>query len=254
MKTIVVTGGGSGIGRATCVALAADKEISLIIVGRKEETLRETLKMLPRQGQHRIAKLDIRDKAQWKYFFNSINKEILNLTGVFANAGSGGENHYADTDRWDEIISINLSGTYTTIMECLPFLQQSTEDYRNIVITSSCLARFGVPNYTAYCASKAGLLGLTRALAVQLASHKILVNAICPGWVETEMAKAGIQKLANKSSIDYETSFAQQMSFVPLNKISQPEEIASFVKYLMSNEQTSITGQAIDINNGSYMN
>ncbi|MBL7942010.1 MAG: SDR family oxidoreductase, partial [Flavobacteriales bacterium] len=116
-----------------------------------------------------------------------------------------------------------------------------------------CLARFGVPNYTAYCTAKTGLLGLTRSLAVELSSERILVNAICPGWVETEMARTGIQKLADRDGISYQESFDRQMSFVPTGKISSPDEIASLVHFLLTNQQTSITGQGIDINNGSFM-
>ena len=172
---------------------------------------------------------------------------------VFANAGVGGENTYGENDRWNEIIQINLTGTYNTIMECYPYVQRSQEKFRHILITSSCLARFGVPNYTAYCTAKTGLLGLTRSLAVQWAREYILVNAITPGWVETEMAKAGIQLLANRSGASYEESFKEQMGYVPTGRISQPEEIAAFVEFMFSGNQNSITGQALDINNGSYM-
>jgi NAD(P)-dependent dehydrogenase (short-subunit alcohol dehydrogenase family) len=138
-------------------------------------------------------------------------------------------------------------------MECYPYVQRSQEKFRHILITSSCLARFGVPNYTAYCTAKTGLLGLTRSLAVQWAREYILVNAITPGWVETEMAKAGIQLLANRSGASYEESFNEQMGYVPTVRISQPEEIAAFVEFMFSGNQNSITGQALDINNGSYM-
>jgi NAD(P)-dependent dehydrogenase (short-subunit alcohol dehydrogenase family) len=213
----------------------------------------ETLDLLPNKAMHKVAALDVRHPIQWQNFFKTINAQDLNLCGVFANAGIGGENHYGENDRWEEIISINLTGTYVTIMECMPYLKVATDAYKHVVITSSCLARFGVPNYTAYCTAKTGLLGLTRSMALQFATERILINAICPGWVETEMAKAGIQKLADRQGVEYDKSFAEQMSYVPLNKISQPKEIASFVKFLMSNEQTSITGQALDINNGSFM-
>ncbi len=179
--------------------------------------------------------------------------QITELNAIFANAGVGGENHFGENDRWEEIISTNLTGTYLTIEYLLPLLRNSPQHYKNIVITSSCLARFGVPRYTAYCTAKTGLLGLTRSLAVELAEEKILVNAICPGWVETDMAMAGIQLLADKSEKALEEEIIQQKSFVPLNKFSQPMEIAQWVEFLMSEKQTSMTGQAIDINNGSFM-
>ena len=252
MKTFLVTGAGSGIGRATAQVLAANGDVELILVGRNEKALNATKDLLP-SGNHRIASLDIREKAEWRDFFSEENNKPANLCGIFANAGIGGENHYGDEDRWDEIISINLKGTYVTIMECLPWLKQSQEAFRHVVITSSCLGRFGVPNYTAYCTAKTGLLGLTRSLALQLASDKILVNAICPGWVDTEMARAGIQKLADRNNQSYEVGFVEQMSYVPLNRISAPSEIGEMVNFLLSGKQNSMTGQGIDINNGSFM-
>lgn len=90
-------------------------------------------------------------------------------------------------------------------------------------------------------------------MALQFAANRILVNAICPGWVETEMAKGSIQRIADRTGQHYEQAFQEQMGYVPLQRISQPAEIARMVKFLFSNEQTSMTGQGIDINNGSVM-
>jgi len=253
MKTFVITGAGSGIGRATAIVLSKLPDVRLILISRTLSNLNETQTLLDKNARHISLAIDVRDGKAWRKALAEINASELNITGVFANAGVGGENKYGDNDRWEEIISINLTGTYTTIEELLPYLKKSNEKFRNIVITSSCLARFGVPRYTAYCTAKAGLLGLTKSLAVEHASDNILVNAICPGWVETEMAKAGIKKLADLDNVSYEEGFKEQMSYVPLNRISQPEEIANLIKFLLTNEQTSITGQGIDINNGSFM-
>ncbi|MBX7050748.1 MAG: SDR family oxidoreductase [Flavobacteriales bacterium] len=253
MKTIVVTGAGSGMGRATAQLLSENHEHRIVLVGRRKALLEETLSMMKHPDQHFVLDMDIRNGDSWKTALHQIGAEKLNISAVFANAGIGGENHYGKDDRWHEIISTNLDGTYVTIMELLPYLKNSNEAFKHIVITSSCLARFGVPNYTAYCTAKTGLLGLTKSLAVQYATDQILVNAICPGWVETEMAKAGIQKLADRGHKSYQESFDEQMSYVPLNRISQPREIAELVSFLISDRQTSMTGQGIDINNGSYM-
>ena len=252
-KTYVITGAGSGMGRATAELLSQNKDVKLLLIGRTHATLEETHSMLANPENHTIAAIDIRNAASWQQTIAANFSESTQLCGVFANAGVGGENHYGTEDRWEEIISINLTGTYVTIMELLPFLKKSNDPFKHIVITSSCLARFGVPNYTGYCTAKTGLLGLTRSLSVQLASDHILVNALCPGWVETEMAKAGIQRLADRGGESYNAEFDRQMSYVPLGRISQPEEIARMVAFLFSNQQTSITGQGIDINNGSYM-
>ena len=122
-----------------------------------------------------------------------------------------------------------------------------------MVVISSCLARFGVPGYTGYCASKAGLLGLVRALALELASEQIQVNAICPGWVETDMAREGLQMMANELQMSYDEAYSQAMSAVPLGFMNQPQDIAGMVSWLISTDARGVTGQSLDINAGSWM-
>ena len=125
--------------------------------------------------------------------------------------------------------------------------------FKKIVILSSILARLGVPGYSAYCASKAGLLGLNRSLAIELAQDKILINALCPGWVNTDMAHEGLQAFSEALKISKEDAHKKAMADVPLGKMSEPEEIAQLTAFLISDAQTSITGQTLDINNGAMM-
>ncbi len=241
------------MGSATAEALAKHDDLHLVLIGRRADKLEDVRKLLPNPDQHVALPVDISDKAALHEALLSIRPEGRDIFALFANAGVGGENHYGENDRWSEILDINLTGTYNSIMETLPYLRQSKQPFRHILMTSSCLARFGVPNYTAYCTSKAGLLGLTRALAVELASDQILVNALCPGWVETEMARAGIQKLADRAGEAYQSAYNEQMGYVPLGRMSLPEEVAKFVDFMFSGAQVSMTGQGIDINNGSWM-
>jgi NAD(P)-dependent dehydrogenase (short-subunit alcohol dehydrogenase family) len=252
MKTYIVTGAGSGMGQAAAVALSQQSDTRVILIGRREEMLLATRSKM-HEGPHAHYSLDLRDANRLRAALASDPVSGSGLDGIFANAGVGGENHYGESDRWDEIIGINLTGTYHSIMESLPYLRKSPSPFRHILITSSCLARFGVPRYTAYCTSKTGLLGLTRSLAVELAPERILVNALCPGWVNTEMARAGIALIAAHEREDYDKEVARQQALVPLGRFSEPEEIAETVLFLFSNRQTSMTGQAIDINNGSFM-
>ena len=142
MKTIIITGAGSGIGKATAIEISKVNDVRLVLVGRRQLALEETQSQCDRAQDHHVLQMDIRDKLAWRRFFSEQNELCENICGIFANAGEGGENHYGEADRWDELLSINLTGTYTTIMELLPFLEKAKEKFRQIAITSSCLGRF----------------------------------------------------------------------------------------------------------------
>jgi NAD(P)-dependent dehydrogenase (short-subunit alcohol dehydrogenase family) len=244
----LITGAGSGIGRAIAIEIAKNGN-TCFLLGRNENNLKETLSLLT-NGNHTIFVADIANENSLKNIAQQ-NADLV-LDGIIANAGVGGENNFGENDRWDEIIGTNLTGTYSTVQYFLDPLKRSKNNYKQIVITASVLARLGVANYSAYCSSKAGLLGLMRSWAVQYAPDNILVNAICPGWVNTDMAQNGLQGIADGIGIAKNEFYDIAMQSVPLKKMSEPEEIAALVYYLLN--QQSITGQAIDINGGAVMN
>lgn len=244
----LISGAGSGIGRAIALKLAGQGH-ECYLLGRNRENLKATLELLP-NGPHQILVADIRNKAEMQALVDAHND--LELDGIIANAGIGGENNFGPGDRWHQILETNMTGTYYTVQYFLPALKRSKGRYKQIVITSSVLARLGVANYSAYCASKAGLLGLMRSWAVEYAPENILVNAICPGWVDTDMAQDGLQGIADGIGISKAAFYDIAMQSVPLRKMSEPEEIADLVYYLL--QQQSMTGQAIDINGGAVMN
>jgi NAD(P)-dependent dehydrogenase (short-subunit alcohol dehydrogenase family) len=249
-KRVLITGAGTGIGRSIASTLA-DQEFSLILCGRNLDKLEKTKSNLKNPASHATHSCDIRKIGDVQSALEKNNVE--SLYGLVANAGIGGENTYGENDRWREVIETNLTGTYQTVQECLPYLKKDAAPFKKVVILSSILARLGVPGYSAYCASKAGLLGLTRSLAAEYSGDKILVNALCPGWVNTEMAQEGIEGFADALKITKEQAYQEAMKQVPLGKMSEPEEIAQFIGYLLSEQQSSLTGQTIDINNGALM-
>jgi NAD(P)-dependent dehydrogenase (short-subunit alcohol dehydrogenase family) len=244
----LITGAGSGIGRAIAIHLAAQGH-TCFLMGRNEVNLNETFRLL-KVGTHKIFCADVSNQTSLNTIV--IENHNLVLDGIIANAGIGGENTFGENDRWNEIIQTNLTGTYLTVQNFLSALMKSESKSKQIIITSSVLARLGVANYPAYCASKAGLLGLMRSWAVQYAPNNILVNAICPGWVNTDMAQSGLQGIADSIGITKNEFYDIAMQSVPLKKMSDPAEIAALVYYLLN--QTSITGQALDINGGAIMN
>ena len=245
---IAVTGAGSGIGRSIAKVLA-ERGYSLILLGRNLDNLQSTKGLLKNSEQHQCQTCNIRNSAEIKRSLEN----VPSLYGLIANAGIGGENQFGDQDRWGEIIDTNLTGTYQTIQACLPLIKKDRAPFKKIIIISSILARLGVPGYSAYCASKAGLLGLTRSLAAEHSGDGILINALCPGWVNTEMAQEGLQGFADALDISKDQAYKEAMKPVPLGKMSQPEEVAKLVAFLVSEEQTSFTGQTLDINNGALM-
>lgn len=247
MRTYVITGAGSGIGRAITKQLANEGH-SCILIGRNKSALKQTMTGL--EGDHQILTADIRSLRELKGIAAELEQTAID--GIMANAGIGGENHWGSSDRWSEIVDTNLTGTYNVVNTLLPNLKRSEAPFRHIIITSSVLARLGVANYSAYCASKAGLLGLMRSWAVEHAPENILVNAVCPGWVDTEMSVEGMSGIAKGLGITRQEFFDIAMQSVPLRKMSQPEEVAQLISYLL--KQHSITGQTIDINNGAVMN
>jgi NAD(P)-dependent dehydrogenase (short-subunit alcohol dehydrogenase family) len=246
-KTYLISGAGSGIGLAMAQKLAAGGD-TCILLGRNLEKLQKVVAKLP--GNHTAFQADVRSVSDLQAVANLLEGQALH--GIIANAGVGGENYWGPEDRWSEIVDTNLTGTYQLVQTFLPNFALAKSTYTHIVITSSVLARLGVANYSAYCASKAGLLGLMRSWAVQFAPQHILVNAICPGWVNTSMAQEGLQGIADGLGMSKAEFYDIAMQSVPLKKMSEPEEIANLVSYLVNQE--SITGQSIDINCGSVMN
>ena len=246
-KTYLISGAGSGIGRAIAQKLSNDGH-TCILLGRNAENLQQTLAALS-PGKQLLFSADITDKESLGQVAAQLNNTAID--GLVANSGLGGENQWGEHDRWDAIINTNLTGTYNFVNTFLPNLRKAVSGGQ-ILITSSVLARLGVANYSAYCASKAGLLGLMRSWAVQFAPENILVNAICPGWVDTDMAQQGLQGIADGIGITKQEFYNIAMQSVPLRRMSKPEEIADLVAYLLG--QASITGQAIDINCGAVMN
>jgi NAD(P)-dependent dehydrogenase (short-subunit alcohol dehydrogenase family) len=195
-----------------------------------------------------IARCDVRSDEDVARAFEKAAAENGPVHVLVANAGLGGPNDSGPGDRFSVLVDTNLVGTY----RCVRAWQRDAApgpDTRHVVVISSILARIAVPGYTGYSASKAGLLGLVRSFAAELAPENVQVNAICPGWVDTDMAWRGLDLMAGTR----EEAFAEAMREVPLGRMGKPEDVAGTVAWLVSPDARGVTGQAIDQNGGAFV-
>jgi NAD(P)-dependent dehydrogenase (short-subunit alcohol dehydrogenase family) len=245
-RVAVVTGGGTGIGRAIAERLARDGA-RVAVAGRDFERLTKAASEIGVKPY----RLDVRDPDACGAVFAAVARDLGPPTIVVANAGVGGPNEPGPGDRWRDVVATNLDGAYWTARAAAAaFPARGRAD---VVFVASILAKIGVPGYTAYCASKAGILGLTRALAVELAPRQVMVNAVCPGWVETSMAMEGLTGMAAAMGTSVEQARAKAMEQVPLGRMSSPRDVANLVAWLVSPECVGVTGQSLDINNGAFL-
>lgn len=255
-QVAVVTGGGKGIGRAIALALAA-RGVRVLVTGRDERALGETVGEIAHGGgKARHLAGDVRDVAHLEAAMKRANDELGALRIVVANAGLSGRtpivpepdrDRAGDLARASAIVQTNLMGAYHAFHAAAPLMPGPGR----LIAVSSVLAKFGVSGYAAYCASKAGILGLVRALAHELGPRKITANAIVPGWVETEMAEVGLREIARATGRTREDVKADAVRAFPLGRFLEPEEVAELVVFLCTRAADGITGQALSICGGA---
>jgi ketoreductase len=252
-KIAFVTGGGTGIGKAIAAGLAA-RGAQVAIASRKRAHLEKAAMEFKAKGLSVLpVAMDVRSKQDVERAVG----EVVKLWGVIHvlvnNAGISGLSKIDDPDdsRWYDILDTNLNGLYLVTKETLRHIPQNQGG--RIINISSVLGKFGVPGYTAYCATKHGMIGFTRALALEVVGRGITVNTICPGWVNTEMAAQGINESAALQGITAEQFKHQAVAAVPIQRFLDAEEVAELVCYVASDLARGITGQALNICGGQTM-
>jgi len=247
-RHIVVTGAGRGIGKAIALRLARDGA-RLSLLARGEDALHDTANEI---GGAFVRRLDIRDGSQVDDAFAAAADANGPVHALVANSGIGGPNEPGPDDRFFDIVATNLVGTYHCVRATERHFAPGP-DRRDIVVIASILARIAVPGYTGYSASKAGLTGLVRSLSAELAPDNVQVNAIAPGWVDTDMAWQGIDMFAEAIGGTRADAYTQAMQEVPLRRMSNPEDIAGTVAWLLGPDSRGVTGQTIDQNGGAFV-
>ena len=240
-KVAIITGASRGIGRSIAKKLY-DEGANVALCARSP------IQDFPQERSLAVT-MDVRDQKNVEAGIRRIVDRFGKIDIVVNNAGISGVTpvEAADTGPWLEIIQTNVVGTYFVTRAAVPHVPNGGR----IIMISSVLGKFGVPGYTAYCTAKTGLIGFARALALELAPRKITVNALCPGWTDTEMARAGMRDIAKDLGIPVEQFYKDAMSRVPLGEMVEPEEVANLVAFLAAETGGKITGQAISICAGS---
>ncbi len=252
---VLITGAGTGIGLAIATRLAEEGAVVSLVARDLARVEAVAADLRATGATARAWQADVRHSDQIQRAVDLACAAHGALYACVANAGIGGPNSPADPsgDRFADLVATNLSGTYDTFRAAQRHLAAGPQP-RHLLAVASILARIGVGGYTGYCASKAGILGLVRALAVELAPQNVQVNALCPGWVNTSMARQGLEGMAQGMGVSLEEAHRIAMSAVPLGRMSEPQEVAGTVRWMLSADARGLTGQAVDLNHGAFMN
>lgn len=252
-QVALITGGGKGIGRAIAVELAG-QGARVLVTGRDERALGDAVgEIVHGGGQARHLAGDVRDDAHLEAAVERAVSTWGRVDIAVANAGITdtlplGASFGRDLARARDIIATNLTAVYALFEAATAAMKGPGR----LIAISSVLGKWGVGGgQAAYCASKAGVHGLVRAAAVELAPRQITCNAVCPGWVETAMAEARFRTLAAEAGTTPEAVEAQARRAVPSRRFVEPEEVAGLVAFLCTPGAAMITGQALSICGGA---
>lgn len=241
-RVAFVTGASRGIGRA--IALTLCRQGFDIVVASPEIEKNEEVAAEIRacSGEAITINLDVTSAESVKEAFAKTIKDKTRIDVLVNNAGIARDGlavRMKQTD-WDLVLKINLDGAFSCIQQVLPGMMRNR--WGRIVNISSVVGQAGSPGQANYAASKAGLIGLTKALAQEMGSRGITVNAIAPGYIATDMTKDLPEELKQK-----------MMASIPLGRMGKPEDIAAAVKFLASEDASYITGHVLAVNGGMYM-
>lgn len=245
----LVTGGGSGIGLSIAKALAG-QGAKLSLTGRSEDKLKKAIKKVPGS---KYAVMDVSLEQSVQAGIEQLTSQFGPVSILVNNAGAADSVPFekTDTDFWQRMLDVNLNGAFYCT-RAVVFAMKELPSARIINIASTAGLK-GYAYTAAYVAAKHGVVGMTRALAVELAKTNITVNAICPGFTNTAMVEKAVQDVAKKSGKTEAEILKGIKSFNPQGRLVEPEEVAAVVLWLASDSARSITGQAIAIAGGEVM-
>lgn len=252
-KRAVVTGAGRGIGRSIALALA-QAGADVAVTARTQPELEALVAEIQALGRHSLAvSCDVTEAAQVKYMAETLLTGLGGLDILVNNAGNAGSHKFVNhpDDLWQRMLAVNLTSVYYVTKAFVPTLISQRSG--RIITVASIASRVGGSYITAYTAAKHGVLGLVRALAVELLPHNITVNAICPGYVDTPMTDASIANIVARTGMTEDRAREALEKSSPQQRLMEPEEVAAIAVFLAQDIAKGITGQAINLDGGGVM-
>jgi 3-oxoacyl-[acyl-carrier protein] reductase len=241
-KVAVVTGASQGIGRETALALA-EAGAKVVVAARSEEKLTALAGAIAAAGGEAFAvKMDVADAEQVKAGFKQVIEKFGRLDILVNNAAvtRDGLAMRMKKDDWDAVLQTNLTGAHLCIQQALPTMMKARAG--RIINISSIVAQMGNAGQANYVAAKAGLIGLTKAIAIEMASRGITVNAVAPGFIATPMTDVLPDKVKEELKVR-----------IPLGRMGSARDVASAIVFLASDEAGYITGHVLSVNGGMYL-
>lgn len=240
---VFVTGGSRGIGKSIAERLLKEG-YRVLICSRNGEELHSSAVELKPYGEVTSVVMDIGNRTAVRKFCEDFDEPLyalVNNAGVVSveTIEENTDTLFANTAHWDDIINVNLSGVYFLTKGLL----RNIPDGGRIINIASQLSKEGRAGYAAYCASKFGLLGMTKSWAKELGRRCITVNAICPGWVRTNLAIDDMNRLASEKGASPEEYYDEICRQIELKRFSEPSEVAGLTAFLLSDDGSGISGR-----------